>query len=304
MAVVDVISEVIGSIHAGRPSVARVREPAEWGMRFPRITGMGFHVVLNGSGWLITAAEPPVRLRTGDVVLVPYGTEHGLSHTAASEIGQLAVVELPSGLSDSESASFDVVFGCYRLNNVQFQRFVRDLPPVIAISPDYHRYPEMLALIEMLTLDLSQGRPGSAATRPALIDLMLIHALRHARTQSSGGDWSDVLEPGIAAVLSQFHANPQRPWTVQQLSEIAGMSRTVFKRQFASFLGKPPMTYLIDWRLTHAARILRETKAPVAAVARQVGYSSEYAFANAFRRKFGIAPGRFRDQATRGQVTG
>ncbi|MEV6632669.1 hypothetical protein AB0M54_18160 [Actinoplanes sp. NPDC051470] len=43
------------------------------------------------------------------------------------------------------------------------------------------------------------------------------------------------------------------------------------------------MTYLIDWRLDHGARLLRETRAPLATIARQVGYSSEYAFANASR---------------------
>jgi len=40
--------------------------------------------------------------------------------------------------------------------------------------------------------------------------------------------------------------------------------------------------------------LLRETKAPLAVIARQVGYSSEFAFASAFRREFGISPGRFR----------
>jgi transcriptional regulator GlxA family with amidase domain len=208
-------------------------------------------------------------------------------------------VELPWGRTASESATFDVVFGCYRLAQDQVHRFVRDLPPVIAMSPDYERYPELRALIEMLTVDVSQGLPGTSATRPALIDLMLVHALRHGQKQSRIGDWPDVMDPGIAAALSQIHTNPQQPWTVQQLGEVAGMSRTVFKRQFASLLGKPPMRYLIDWRLTHGARVLRETTAPLAAIAHQVGYSSEYAFANAFRRKFGVAPGRFRDQSTR-----
>jgi transcriptional regulator GlxA family with amidase domain len=41
--------------------------------------------------------------------------------------------------------------------------------------------------------------------------------------------------------------------------------------------------------LNRGARMLRETQAPLATIARQVGYSSEYAFAHAFRRKFGVA---------------
>ena len=54
------------------------------------------------------------------------------------------------------------------------------------------------------------------------------------------------------------------------------------------------MTYLTGWRLTYGARLLRETPAPLATVARQVGYSSEFAFGGAFRRRYGVSPGRFR----------
>ncbi|GAA3602478.1 hypothetical protein GCM10022223_17810 [Kineosporia mesophila] len=35
-------------------------------------------------------------------------------------------------------------------------------------------------------------------------------------------------------------------------------------------------------------------RAPLASIARQVGYSSEYAFPAAFSREYGVAPGRFR----------
>jgi AraC-like DNA-binding protein len=51
------------------------------------------------------------------------------------------------------------------------------------------------------------------------------------------------------------------------------------------------MTYLIGWRLSFAARLLRETQAPLAAIARRVGASTEFAFANAFRREYNVPPG-------------
>jgi AraC-like DNA-binding protein len=72
------------------------------------------------------------------------------------------------------------------------------------------------------------------------------------------------------------------------------MSRVAFTRRFTSVVGKPPMTYLRQWRLSCAARLLRETDASLAAIARQVGYSTEFAFAGAFRREYGVPPGRFR----------
>ncbi|GAB2966563.1 hypothetical protein GCM10023080_030680 [Streptomyces pseudoechinosporeus] len=41
------------------------------------------------------------------------------------------------------------------------------------------------------------------------------------------------------------------------------------------------------------------TNAPLATIARQVGYSTEFAFGAAFRREYGIASGRFRDLESR-----
>ena len=46
----------------------------------------------------------------------------------------------------------------------------------------------------------------------------------------------------------------------------------------------PPMHYLAQWRMQAAARMLRDTKAPVAAIAQDVGYDSEAAFTRAFKR--------------------
>ncbi|TDC96545.1 helix-turn-helix transcriptional regulator, partial [Actinomadura sp. 7K507] len=66
-----------------------------------------------------------------------------------------------------------------------------------------------------------------------------------------------------------------------------------------ALVGRPPLAYLTWWRLTTAARILTREDVPLAAIAQRVGYASEYAFANAFKREFGIAPGRYRSHPNR-----
>jgi AraC-like DNA-binding protein len=81
---------------------------------------------------------------------------------------------------------------------------------------------------------------------------------------------------------------------VEALATHAALSRAAFARRFTACVGQPPMAYLTWWRMTLAARSLRATDAPVAAIAEQVGYASQFAFANAFRRATGIAPGRYR----------
>jgi AraC-like DNA-binding protein len=103
-------------------------------------------------------------------------------------------------------------------------------------------------------------------------------------------------DPSIAAALEAIHQQPDHPWTVRELGQRAGLSRAAFSERFVSLVGQPPITYLTWWRLTSAARILRESDIPLAAVADRIGYKSAYAFGNAFKREFGIAPGRYRNR--------
>ncbi|WP_280309451.1 helix-turn-helix domain-containing protein [Nocardia abscessus] len=49
--------------------------------------------------------------------------------------------------------------------------------------------------------------------------------------------------------------------------------------------------------MTIAGRMLRESDAPLRNVAAQVGYTSEFAFAKAFKRAYGVAPGAYRRAA-------
>jgi AraC-like DNA-binding protein len=116
--------------------------------------------------------------------------------------------------------------------------------------------------------------------------------------------WSEITDPGITAALLQIHDRPQLPWTVSRLSAAADISRTAFTRRFTSLVGKPPMAYVIDRRLGCAARLLRESNASLAEIARKVGYCTEFAFAAAFRREYGVSPGRFRSAAVAGAELG
>jgi len=72
------------------------------------------------------------------------------------------------------------------------------------------------------------------------------------------------------------------------------VSRATLARRFGQLVGEPPLAYLTRWRMDLAARRLRETRDPVKAIARDLGYTSEFAFSRAFTRSRGEAPGRYR----------
>ena len=59
-------------------------------------------------------------------------------------------------------------------------------------------------------------------------------------------------------------------------------------------MGEPPLAYLTGWRMALAAQALTERGATIAQAAAEAGYTNEFAFAAAFRRRYGEPPGRFR----------
>jgi AraC-like DNA-binding protein len=113
---------------------------------------------------------------------------------------------------------------------------------------------------------------------------------RAGRTALLGHSWASrwalaLSDPQIGTALRAIHDGLARPWTVQELGAVAGLSRAAFARRFTELVAQPPMAYLTWWRLTTAARLLTTDDAPLARIAKQVGYASEYAFANAFKRE-------------------
>ncbi len=98
----------------------------------------------------------------------------------------------------------------------------------------------------------------------------------------------------IERALDAMAARPADRWTVTKLARVAGLSRAAFARRFAAEVGAPPLAHLAALRMRRAVELLAASDAPLAAVAAEVGYATEFALSRAFRRLAGEPPGAFR----------
>jgi transcriptional regulator GlxA family with amidase domain len=101
-------------------------------------------------------------------------------------------------------------------------------------------------------------------------------------------------DPHVARAITAMKAEPSRRWTVAALARIGGLSRAAFARRFTRTIGMGPRAWLTEHRLRIAQTRLVATDDGLAAIADEVGYACEFAFAKAFKRLFGVAPGLFR----------
>ena len=91
-----------------------------------------------------------------------------------------------------------------------------------------------------------------------------------------------------------MHARPAQRWTLPQLAAVAGQSRSAFALHFKTRVGVAPLDYLLRWRMRLATRRLKDSGAPIAAIAQALGYDSDSAFSHAFKRVMACSPRQYR----------
>ncbi|NIR29628.1 MAG: AraC family transcriptional regulator [Gammaproteobacteria bacterium] len=98
----------------------------------------------------------------------------------------------------------------------------------------------------------------------------------------------------FGAVISAVVGQPQYPFTLQGLAQMARMSRTAFAQNFKKAFRRTPMDFVREVRLRCAARLLACTSLPVKTIAWRVGFSSRSHFSRAFKAFASEDPVRYR----------
>jgi AraC-like DNA-binding protein len=305
---VDPLADVLDLGRVRGALLASVRAGAPWGLALPESSGAALHAVTAGTAWLRVDGRPPLQLMPGDLLLLPSGIPYRLSSAPDARcrpFDRSMKEELMTAAGDLELAGPGALttFVCagYDYDLDVAQTLMRLLPNVIHIPADAVAGRDIAALVELLAAEVGTRSPGSRSAAARLIDLLLIAAIRRWN-DSQGGDtpasWLTALrDPTIAAVLALLHERPSDPWTLASLAGEVHVSRATLARRFTEAVGEPPLAYLGRWRMHLASDRLRHSTDSIDAIARSVGYSSEYAFNRAFARHRGLPPGRYRRQA-------
>ncbi|HSY79100.1 MAG TPA: AraC family transcriptional regulator, partial [Verrucomicrobiae bacterium] len=174
------------------------------------------------------------------------------------------------------------------------------LPPLIHVKATSQQATVLRWLLDQLISERAAELPGSSLASAQLAQLLFVQILR-AHMEASGplaaGWLRAVGDDRLAPALRLMHGDPGHAWQLEELAKAAAMSRTTFAQHFKMVAGVSPLAYLTKWRMRLAERALREESIPVSALAGELGYTSESAFSNAFKRVTGNAPKRYRTAA-------
>jgi AraC-like DNA-binding protein len=237
-----------------------------------------------------------VELGPGDLALVPGGPDHYIADKpGAACISPESFLAQHAGDEHIDHQGATVFLcGAYRFSGDVGRGLIQALPPALLLRAAAHD--PLHDVITLLSGELSSPAPGHQTVLDRLLDVLLVLAMRASLEQSpTAPRWYQAAsDPRLSAALHAIHAEADRPWTVPELASLSGLSRPAFARNFERSLGQPPMQYLTDWRMTLARDYLRAGELTIAQIASRTSYASPNAFAAAFRRYHGQAPGQWR----------
>lgn len=293
----DALSSILTTIDAVALCSISLQAGGKWGIRFAAPANIKFNLVRRGTCWLISADQPPVLLEAGDCFVVA-NTPFDLASTPDARMLPAHDVFADSGLAArlGDGSGVTILGGSVRLDTVDGVLLSEALPPILVIKGGAAE--SIGWLLEQLDCEWASGAPGAQLMCNDLLRLAFVHVLRAhlAQRDADAEGWLNGLtDRHIAPVLHAMHAEPERNWTLNELSRLAGQSRSSFAARFKQRVGVAPLDYLIRWRMRLAAGKLRRGHEPVSSIAAALGYRSDSAFGASFRRVYGTSPARYRN---------
>ena len=188
-----------------------------------------------------------------------------------------------------------LVGGNFVLTGKQANILLAELPPIVHIRKESDKTAIRWCL-ERMRKELRNPKPGGVLVAQQLAYMMLVQALRLHLTEGLRGrvGWLFALsDKHMSAAISSMHDEPAHDWTVEELGQRAGMSRSTFALRFKETVGVSPMEYLTRWRMLLAGDRIANTSDSISEIAQSFGYESASAFTKAFKKIMGCSPRQY-----------
>jgi AraC-like DNA-binding protein len=322
----DILSETLRLVRLRGALYFRVSGTREWVAEAPASSEiaaavmpgsehvMEFHVVVSGACWGAAIGDEPKPLRCGDIILFPHGDAHVISSAPGMRAPpdpagyferqrqpkpftlHLDAREVRSGVVASGPGVTTLICGFLGCDLRPFNPLIASLPRCLHVSATPGQ-DWIVQCMQQAASEAAHRRPGGDAMLERLSEMWFIDAVRRhlaALPEHSQGWLAGLRDRYIGRALMLLHGAPAQAWTVEELGKRVGLSRSALHQRFAEMVGQAPMQYLANWRIQLGAGLLRQTAVSVAAVAQEVGYESEAAFARAFKRLVGQPPAQWR----------
>lgn len=125
---------------------------------------------------------------------------------------------------------------------------------------------------------------------------LFIDSLVRSSTSVPLGQDSSLREFYLKEAISFIEQNFQNDISVEDIAACCGLNRSYFGKIFHENMGKSPQEFLISYRMTKAAELLKLTKLSIGDIGQAVGYPNQLHFSRAFKNIYRISPRQWRNE--------
>ena len=303
----DALSKIFDDIHLNHSEYLYLQAHGDWTFRCPEQSVLMAHIILFGEAQLCFANGAEIDLKAGDMFLIPAGLEHQVRHHKEQFQTKILDIEplfdglkqdaIEFGEGNAENKTLILTVRC-QLNAIMAKPLVNALPPYIHIQNALsEEAPEWLRIgLYFVASDTQRTLAGKNKIMDHIVSIMMIECVRdYIGKLKSENNWLNALtHPELANALAVIHGQPEHAWTVESLAEQCCMSRSKFAGLFHQVIGETPLAYLQQHRFRLASQHLIQGQLSIQQIAHAVGYSSETAFSQAFKKQFSVSPSAYR----------
>jgi AraC-like DNA-binding protein len=290
----DPLSDIFSLLALESARCTRLEAGGRWALSFPQRQRLKFVAVLEGAAWIALPDGQRQRLAAGDTFLLtntPFVVASALDVQPQDGLALFGVAE--PNVVRLGGVETIMLGGEFVFDDDNARLMIDALPTFMNIPATQPAAAVLRDTLKILDHEVGNTRMGSSIMAKRLADILLIQALRAFVAEYGCGatGWIGALsDTRIGAALKLIHGDIKHDWTVSELADAVAMSRSAFAHRFKSMVAMGPSEYCRRWRMQLARQSLRQRSNSVAAIAAQLGYSSESAFGNAYKRAFGQSP--------------
>jgi AraC-like DNA-binding protein len=294
----DILSSTLMRMKLKASAAGALDAGGKWAVQFPEHEGFKLLLVLRGEGWISVDADPSsYQLKAGDCILTtrgkPFVVAKDLSIARKLKIESLFNTAKNGVLTVNEGGDFFAVGTIFQFDGHLHKIMFAHLPSAIHVPGHLDQAAVLRWSIERFRAEYLEQNLGRSLVMNHLTPIMLLQVLRIYMTSAKAErNWLVALcDPKLSKAIEVIHSEYQKTWSLDSLAKVAGLSRSGFALNFRKQVGIPPMDYLTNWRIQIACEHLQAGEMSISEIANAVGYDSDSAFSDAFKRVIKSRPG-------------
>ena len=123
---------------------------------------------------------------------------------------------------------------------------------------------------------------------------LFINYLIEFSLNSTLNELDNLNELYIREALNFIEENYNRNISVEDVSNRCNLSKSYFTRIFKKHMNITPQEFLIQYKMLQACNLLKDKSLSISQVAELLGYSNQFNFSVAFKKKFNLSPSKWR----------